>query len=382
MNAYRIPLAASLGSSVFLLLGAMAGCGSDEPGVLPGAVGEDGGGSSGNGGNGIGNGGGATNGAGGNGGGGLSSRLGARCLDDSECGGGDLFCLTSDSNEFLDGGPPNGMCAARCTDAAPEDCQNIEPNSICVLTTDTDGLCMPLCQLGVSSPGKCQGRPDFACSPRSMAQNSAVGYCRPTCGNDLDCGDRVCDLGSGICVDSLSGSGAPIGAKCATDDDCATGFCIAYGPDPDAPSACTAGCVLGTFASSCGSDPSSSDPAPAACLFQTDANSTTGDVGLCGQLCSCNGDCLHPDMVCNPVQGLAAETNGQAGVCDTAMQPDGTVSEGIPCEGGRDGGMPESEAGPPDAGPGPGADASPDAAEPVPDATAPPDAGPADAAGD
>lgn len=272
------------------------------------------------------------------------SPLGTPCLEDVDCPQSGLVCLAQGGSDFLGGGPSNGMCAYPC--ATTTECRDIDPSAVCVLIddggtprdgTDDIAFCFAGCTLGPIEPGgvKCDGRLDVACVPR--AAGTSEGYCQPACTGDSDCGARVCDLSLGVCVDAEDRQqGSPIGAECNLDEDCA-GICL---PLTDTSSVCSGICSMGV--AGCGAEPGTS-ALDAFCLLSPQAHDE-GDLGYCSQLCDCNEDCLHPDMICEAVGGLDRAA-GRLGFCFPREFSDDGI--GIPCSSPppQDGGsLPEAGA--------------------------------------
>ena len=296
----------SIACSLFVVGGVAsllaAGCGSDD--TQSAAAPDSGqnnntGGGSGSGGTGPG--GGANGGAPNDGGSPTESLFGDRCFEDTECPTG-MFCLKQDGTQFLGGGPLGGICTVDCATDGQAQCEAVGPGSQCVQLAGFDtefdpsddvAFCFELCNSAQEFEDKCHGRPEMAC----FSTSSGASFCQPTCTGDSDCpGDRVCNLGNGICVDPVDRPGTlPIGAVCDENDDQCAGFCVA--PGDETIGTCTGLCRLGSVG--CGVDSSNlSDPLDAFCLFGP-ADAELGDLGVCGQLCNCDSDCLEPGTICS-----------------------------------------------------------------------------------
>src|SRR6185436_1060258 len=104
----------------------------------------------------------------------------------------------------LGGGFGGGYCSRSCADAA---CT--EAGSVCGNTGPDSAFCLRGCN--PQTGGDCGERSDLRCIPFSNTATS--GYCQPDCSSGADCGDRVCDPESGLCVDAS----AP---DCTEDEDC------------------------------------------------------------------------------------------------------------------------------------------------------------------
>jgi hypothetical protein len=282
-----------------------------------------------------------------------SGPVGKECAADGDCAEG-LFCMTARSND-IGGGVAGGLCTADC-DADPEVCQALDPGAVCIGFTGLGSYCHELCEPG-GSPDKCDGRSDLSCRP--VAADAA--YCGAQCRGDFDCGSRYCDLGSGRCLDELSGT-LPMGAPCdpeAETNDCRGGFCLSVVNEAGDTlvSMCSGRCTLG--AEGCGIDPTVAE-VPAACIYGP-ATADVGDRGSCGLLCDCNDDCRHPDMVCVPFDDAEIEqSTGHVGVCSVRDDGSGVVEPGVACAiRPPDAGPPPADSGPRPDGGGTGRDAAP-----------------------
>ena len=95
--------------------------------------------------------------------------------------------------------------------------------------------------------------------------------------------------------------GAPLGASCMADADCAGNFCLPFNSGAAA-GACSEFCRFGNTSSGCQFrvTPLDASAAPAGACLYTSMNGNTGDLGACGQLCDVPGDCLarFPEYTC------------------------------------------------------------------------------------
>ncbi len=283
--------------------------------------------------------------------------IGTACEDDGDCASG-TYCMLSSSDDFLGGGPANGYCTADCA-SAPESCSEIDANSLCIELPDAGSVCMLGCLPGspVEGENKCNNRLDLACD---LLTNGA--FCRPMCRNDADCGDRVCDLGSGTCVDELAGD--PVGAPCTPGEDqtCASQLCF---PLTDDTGFCSGQCNVGTLLDSdqrtCGSSEDPQQPGEPLCIFIAFEGGGGGDLGFCGLRCNCDDDCELDGTVCEQLGDEADELFGTLGVCisDEPFAEGEPPPEGLACEATDGGSNPPAET---DAGTDAGASpSSPDA---------------------
>jgi hypothetical protein len=256
------------------------------------------------------------------------SSVGASCIQDLDCPVG-LICIRSDSN-VLGGGPAGGLCTAVCvTDA---DCA---ANSICVGFNSPSGeaFCLERCAEGTTSASKCHGRLNQVCGALLDASGNPVdSACQPMCGSDSDCGGRLCDFRTGMCMDALSGT-LPIGSPCdanASTDLC-NGFCTNFyaGGAPQY-GACFGACSLNSYGVGCGVDLLSQPPYDTSCLAPSTAAS--GDQGLCFQLCDCNGDCRNTAFVCRPWADQASiDATGKQGYCRGPVDDAGLTVPSLQC---------------------------------------------------
>ena len=93
-------------------------------------------------------------------------------------------------------------------------------------------------------------------------------------------------------------------------------------------SVCGGRCQLGG-AVGCGFDLTASAAVDAFCLYGP-TNADVGDLGLCGQLCDCNGDCRDAAFICRADSTLQSVT-GRAGYCTAPNNGGGGTDKGIAC---------------------------------------------------
>jgi hypothetical protein len=252
--------------------------------------------------------------------------------------------------EFNGGGVSNGICSLDCSAdrlaavSTEGTCAKIDPTAICLLMSPPShsAYCVESCTPGAPSATekKCHDRKDMACAD---PMDQGIGYCKPTCRGDFDCGKRFCDLADGTCVDKIDPSRKlPIGSKCDpnSDVDPCQGACVGI-LEADSSTAkigfCSGYCKLGEQ-NGCGFNPQATT-VDSFCLFGTSGTSDFADLGFCTQVCDCNDDCLDPDFICSTVTGLSALI-GRPGACG----PKSSSSEkGIACSGTR----PKPDAGTP-----------------------------------
>lgn len=268
--------------------------------------------------------------------------FGAPCQKDEHCGQG-LRCLKEDADDLAPGlgGPPGGLCSRSCT--TDSDCAGGAQATCVSPFGGGPPFCLPACTPGASDAPerKCLGRYDLAC--QSSPADPLSGMCVPACGGSADCHGSPCDLGTGLCV-RVAPVGAPIGADC-TSGRCSGGVCIGEGDQQ----VCSGFCTLGT--AGCGFDPTSPERLDAYCLASPEVTSAQHDLGLCIQLCDCDGDCRHAGFVCDPApadSAIVRSVRGRRGGC---FPNDGThVSTPCASDGGsRDAAAPLVDAAAPDA---------------------------------
>jgi hypothetical protein len=253
-----------------------------------------------------------------------SALVGRGCADSSECGAG-LKCLTAASNDFFGAGPAGGYCTTGCTGDA--DCTSIDRQSACVGADPSQpgaGLCARTClskDPTSLAENKCLGRRNLVCQSEAFLGTAAFtgdrqdGWCLPQCGSDEDCAGRRCDLARGLCTDTAA-AGAPIGAPCTQNSDCAGNACVQIGTQ----TFCSAPCVVGQ-ALGCGAGLSSTS-VEAACLRPRVVGLTgsegRGDMGFCIELCSQSSDCEQGAggfFECDPSDEIR-RLYGRTGACD------------------------------------------------------------------
>jgi len=212
-------------------------------------------------------------------------------------------------------------------------CEAADASSKCIVLDDrgtTDvvddaAFCLPRCALGDPSVNddKCLGRIDLVCSEETAG--TGLGYCRPACRGDIDCGARHCDLSTGLCGDAAP-TGDPIGSACNPDMPQCAGGCIDHG---SAYAECSGVCRFGT--PGCGQDPSAGKPYDFYCYLDPSGRAGEGDLGYCTRVCDCDADCGRPDAVCEPHDSLTSDT-GRAGVCASKTFASGGARPSLPCK--------------------------------------------------
>ena len=297
----------------------------------------------------------------------FNSDFGRTCESDDECPG-DLTCLTPDSEDLFGGGPANGYCTLDCAAGGDALCQENSSGAICVETGVT-ALCWQGCETQLEN--QCQGREDVSCDDITLSNaTTTVGFCRPLCLNDADCGDGLfCSVSDGVCL-AEEPPGKAVGEQCDPDvaGECA-GFCLPFTEDY---AACSGLCNIGAIG--CGGSAESEVPGEPVCEFPFSPGAGIGDLARCIQGCECDADCSHPDARCAPLAPAeqlddARDFYGSTGFCleeGLAAEARGVTEFLEECPDRPDVGAPMSsvpaEAGVADAG---------DAVAPAPDAVAP-----------
>jgi hypothetical protein len=258
-----------------------------------------------------------------------SGLIGAACEGSTDCREG-FDCLTADSTLIAGQGPSAGVCLAKCL---PEHdfCTSFDARSKCIVLYDggtasnLDDLayCLPGCVLGTqpNEMDKCRGRIDLVCA--ESPAGAGVGFCRPACRSDLDCGSRFCDLSTGLCGDEPR-TGNDIGESCGAQGASCAGGCLDHGASY---SECSGVCRYGT--PGCG-QVDQSLPLDYFCLLDPTSGSGEGDLGYCTRLCDCDDDCGRPDAVCQPNEDLE-ESTGRSGSCGSINDARGNPRPNTPC---------------------------------------------------
>ncbi len=215
-------------------------------------------------------------------------RVGARCGADMDCGAGLTCELPSSLNgAFATGGPQGGYCTAVCETTA--ECRALDPLSACYAQGGVGpgpGYCLKTCSLEPGSSGaSCEGRSELACAAPATDDPS---FCYPVCDSDADCGDRYCNLFSGLCSPFPPEGQAAIGAGCSANHECASGWCINIAGQRRA---CSGICIYNGVGG-CGF-PAHAPERGAACLNPRTPGlpSELLTLGWCSQLCDEDGDC-------------------------------------------------------------------------------------------
>jgi len=261
-----------------------------------------------------------------------NSPIGKSCLVDGDCVAG-LTCITTASNTLGGGGPPGGFCSLDCSgDGGQATCAQYDPGATCLLASDTQAFCFEGCTVGSQDANKCHGRSDMACNQATDSTGAPVtgdDYCAPACRGDFDCKGRKCDLASGLCVDTTTGTGKlPLGSQCtpgAKVDQC-TGVCIQFTDGTSTYPTCSGLCTLGQLG--CDQDPSSTAPPDSVCNLPISATATVGDSGFCAQLCDCDSQCRFPGFICQTLPTAAVSSLGRSGQCTPAI--DSTTGMALP----------------------------------------------------
>jgi hypothetical protein len=237
-----------------------------------------------------------------------SATIGASCGRDDDCAGG-LICFDIGDGLAI-GGPAGGYCTRPCNSAAQ--CEQVDRASACGALAGQN-LCIRLCEAGEVDPGdvKCLGREDLTCLSLNAlgdtppADRPELGICAPRCQSDAACDGLRCDPRSGFCTIFPGSESLPIGATCTAGAQCEGGVCFA--PSNQAERFCSAFCTLG--APGCGFDGSDTKPG-AGCVLPQIQGESSGDQGLCVELCDSAGDCLEEGSVC-----AEGPHDGRSGVC-------------------------------------------------------------------
>jgi hypothetical protein len=259
-----------------------------------------------------------------------SGLLGATCRDDGDCRA-PYSCLPSTSEGIEGEGPSAGLCVLECARDASI-CERADAAAKCVVlddrgtsdNVDDAAFCLPTCTLGdpKADDDKCRGRVDLVCSEEIAG--TGLGYCRPACRSDLDCGDRRCNLRTGMCG-SQPPDGAGIGSACDPTAPACAGGCIEHGASY---AECSGVCRLGT--PGCGQATGDGPPFNFYCYLDPAGKGGNGDLGYCAKLCDCDDDCERADAVCEAESSLT-EATGRKGVCASKVFGSGAARPHLPC---------------------------------------------------
>ncbi len=154
--------------------------------------------------------------------------LGSRCTHDSECDDTD-FCL----DPTLFGGPGPSVCSRPCCSSSGCD---PDTNFVCWSPAVGGGdFCVAGAILGRNNLG--EREPGVACSSGADCRSGdcSKGHCNDPCCTDTNCAasHRTCQFGK--VVDTFAwtceppNTKQPTYASCSSDDQCASGLCIAVG---------------------------------------------------------------------------------------------------------------------------------------------------------
>lgn len=163
----------------------------------------------------------------------------------------------------------------------------------------------------------------MACE-RLESDGELIGFCRPFCISDEDCGELHCDRNNGVCTKRDTAED-DFGRPCSPNDDDPTtldetgcsGVCVQIAANIGI---CSHRCLYGS-SETCGTREDSNG----LCAI-TDEGGTVGDVGYCAELCDSSEDCRHPRVSCDAFESdRVRELVGKAGVC---ALPNETSGEG------------------------------------------------------
>lgn len=171
-----------------------------------------------------------------------------------------------------------GYCTAPCAQSGPgqfgQDCPNA---SQCAQASEVSGMCMSSC----GSDSDC--RNEYYCDVVGSS-----GVCRSKCRGPAGCGlGFTCSANDGRCIE---GSALPrkTGARCGSDGDCDSAYCLDQ-PSTDFPKGvCSADCTANP--SACGDD--------SLCIVPSDPTVAS----VCLQTCGTNFDC-RSEYFCSSVTG-------------------------------------------------------------------------------
>lgn len=216
-------------------------------------------------------------------------RVAASCSSDADCGSGLTCELPSSINGvFSTGGPHGGYCTATCN--TTDECRALDPLAACYAPGGVGpgpGYCLKTCSLEPgASATSCEGRSDLACTSPATDDPS---FCYPVCNSDAECGDRYCSLFNGLCSPFPPEGQRVIGAACAQNRDCVSGWCISIAEQRRV---CSGFCIYDSVGG-CGYGEDAAKRG-AACLNPRvpELSSEISQLGWCSQLCDVDQDCV------------------------------------------------------------------------------------------
>jgi hypothetical protein len=258
--------------------------------------------------------------------------LGASCSTDQDCPK-KAQCLTNDSKSWLGGAPPEGICVADCSeddqvcdDFANTTCieslrEGAEPSQ----TGIRSALCLPRCSPkdGSLSEPSCSKFPGTLCEPLS---DDGTGVCRPMCSLDSQCASKHCDLQFGVCVSEPTTYKTSFGSACSPENSTCNGVCLTLSSGYEV---CSNRCTFGSRATC---DGITGSTVASACAYGS-MGGGLGDLGYCAQLCDCDDDCAHEQLVCESFADESVRAAlGHQGLCTAPVDYTGAKHEGTPCE--------------------------------------------------
>jgi hypothetical protein len=258
--------------------------------------------------------------------------LGTSCSTDQDCPK-KAQCLTTDSTSWLGGAPPEGICVADCS-LDDQVCKGFA-NATCIESlregAESSGtgisraMCLPSCSPkdGSLKERSCSAVPGTLCEPLS---EDGTGVCRPVCSFDSQCASKHCDLQLGVCVSEATNYGTSFGNACTTDNHTCNGVCLTLSSGYEV---CSNRC---TFGGRDACDGITGSSIASACAYASFGGGL-GDLGYCAQLCDCDDDCAHEQLVCETFANESVRTAlGHQGLCTAPMDHTGAKHEGTPCE--------------------------------------------------
>jgi hypothetical protein len=275
------------------------------------------------------------------------------CSDSSQCGGAGNFCIM-----YPTGG---AFCGRACSSSADcgtgYQCFNVSGSGQCIGVVGGSPSCAGATPTGCrsdsecsatqrcnTSTGRCEARPtggaelgqpcanDDACNSGLCATTPAGSVCSQSCDgfNTGSCpagfycdGEAAGVCGTGLCLAGSAG-GAPLGASCATDTDCATLMCDgSVCATPCRPDAGVSTCAMG-FVCRPGAAPGCG-----ACRSEA-------DLGQPGDACGTNDDCASGLCAVNGDETFCTDYCGEADPCPPSFTctPLGDTAICVPPAGG------------------------------------------------
>jgi hypothetical protein len=171
-------------------------------------------------------------------------KLGDPCTADDGCSEADL-CVGA---ELVGAAGAAGMCSRPCCTSA--DCGPPNEGFVCATTGDGGAsFCRRAADLGLGPLGPALAGDSCAVSKECRSGRCEGSLCRDACCSDTNCasGDAICRVEGQAWQCGAAGAGArPYLELCGVDGDCASGLCLAMGPELRCSMPCCESAVCGS----------------------------------------------------------------------------------------------------------------------------------------